>query len=259
MILLTVISAILHKVLETVAYCITLCLRFFIFFYRFYFTKLFFPSLQYEVKQNRIFVPPATTSSSDHQQRNWRQTLKSQATTLKTHRRNKIRKDHFNVFLFLFKKQTARSNQILKRPKTTQPNQNTEEKQFNTQAYIPSQELIWNQKFVPTQQLWQSTRPNAAPSPHPHLTTGVWRGLLHASYFFFPSPSYLPLSSTSLFSHCFHCKSPPSSVFAPAFAFFEILALPLLFCFMQPLELGPETCNRCVCSTVCVKRPAGVV
>lgn len=27
--------------------------------------------------------------------------------------------------------------------------------------------LIWNQKFVPTQQLWQSTRPNAALSP-PH-------------------------------------------------------------------------------------------
>lgn len=59
-------------------------------------------------------------------QRNWRQTLKkkSQATTLKTHRRNKKKeKDHFKVFFLFFEekkeKKTARSNQILKRPKTT--------------------------------------------------------------------------------------------------------------------------------------------
>lgn len=79
---------------------------------------------------------------------------------------------------------TKRANQRFKKQNQAATNVAT-----SHQRQQRRRDLIWDKKFVPTQQLWSSTRPNAAPSPpHPPRTSsssGVRRGLLSASLFSF--------------------------------------------------------------------------
>lgn len=73
------------------------------------------------------------------------------------------------------------------------------------------QYLIWDKKFVPTQQLWQSTRPNAAPSPsHPHRTSlirGVERAAVCSFYLSVTSSCPFFICSLSSRSLCFAVRS----------------------------------------------------
>lgn len=162
-----------------------------------------------------------------------------------------MKKDHF-------KDLNARSNQILKRPKNTHiiPTAKWKRSKLAPKHILRRPELIWNQKFVPTQQLWQSTRPNAAPSPpHPHYTADSPPGCGVGCYLlvvvvvgffvlFFPFPhSHSSLPQLNPFfllfpEQCFlHLPLPFCFIFALNFhppSFF-------IFYFMQHLELVPET------------------
>lgn len=179
-------------------------------------------------------------------QRNWRQTSQNKVNTEEAW----VKKDHF-------KDLNARSNQILKRPKNTHiiPTAKWKRSKLAPKHILRRPELIWNQKFVPTQQLWQSTRPNAAPSPpHPHYTAdsppgcgvGCYLLVVVVGFFvlFFPFPhSHSSLPQLNPFfllfpEQCFlHLPLPFCFIFALNFhppSFF-------IFYFMQHLELVPET------------------
>lgn len=162
-----------------------------------------------------------------------------------------MKKDHF-------KDLNARSNQILKRPKNTHiiPTAKWKRSKLAPKHILRRPELIWNQKFVPTQQLWQSTRPNAAPSPpHPHYTADSPPGCGVGCYLlvvvvvvgffvlFFPFPhSHSSLPQLNPFFSPFSW----AVFFAPAFAFLFYFCSKFpppffIFYFMQHLELVPET------------------
>lgn len=158
---------------NTVAYCITLCFRCVLFSLlslscSFHLCSMKWNRTEFLYHPQLLQVQIINKETED-------KPSKSQATTLKTHRRNKKKRITSRFFVFISKKEKNKLQEVTKSwndQRRHQPNRNTEEKQSSAQAYIlRSQELIWNQKFVPTQQLWQSTRPNAAPSPHPHHTT----------------------------------------------------------------------------------------
>lgn len=175
-----------------------------------------------------------------------------------------MKKDHF-------KDLNARSNQILKRPKNTHiiPTAKWKRSKLAPKHILRRPELIWNQKFVPTQQLWQSTRPNAAPSPpHPHYTADSPPGCGVGCYLlvvvvvgffvlFFPFPhSHSSLPQLNPFFSPFSW----AVFFAPAFAFLFYFCSkfppPFFFYFLlyATSRTCARNCNKCACSTVCVKR-----
>lgn len=117
--------------------------------------------------------------------------------------------------------------------------------------------LIWNQKFVPTQQLWQSTRPNAAPSPpHPHYTADSPPGCGVGCYLLvFPpidSPSFPPSSLPSVLTVFFSKQCYCTCICL----FFCARFLPLFFFFLlyATIENLCQKLVKCLCVQLCAWR-----
>lgn len=154
---------------------------------------------------------------------------------------------------------TKRANQRFKKQ-----NQAATSVATNHQRWQRRRDLIWDKKFVPTQQLWKSTRPNAAPSPpYPPRTSsssGVWRGLLSASLFSFnlclsvncrPNPSliFFPRRSLSLYLVFLFTSYTCTCLFIWKFLFFVLLFFFFAtFCNSNVCQRGEP--YKCVCACV---------